>query len=56
MSAPQRRCGVLLHPTSLPGEGGYHLHAHRLSLPLPQGRELQLEAPLPPPLRGAGEG
>ena len=22
MSAPQRRCGVLLHPTSLPGEGG----------------------------------
>jgi 23S rRNA pseudouridine1911/1915/1917 synthase len=48
--------GGLARGEALPGEGGYRLHAHRLSLPLPQGRELQLEAPLPPPLRGAGDG
>jgi len=48
--------GGLARDEALPGKGGYRLHAHRLSLPLPQGRELQLEAPLPPPLRGAGDG
>jgi 23S rRNA pseudouridine1911/1915/1917 synthase len=31
----------------LPGEGGYLLHAHRLELPLADGRRLVLEAPLP---------
>jgi 23S rRNA pseudouridine1911/1915/1917 synthase len=48
--------GGLARGGALPGEGGYHLHAHRLTLPLADGRELRLEAPLPPPLRGAGEG
>jgi 23S rRNA pseudouridine1911/1915/1917 synthase len=33
----------------LPGEGGYHLHAHRLALTHPAtGRRLELECPLPP--------
>jgi 23S rRNA pseudouridine1911/1915/1917 synthase len=32
---------------ALPGDGGYRLHAHRLELPLPEGRRLALEAPLP---------
>jgi 23S rRNA pseudouridine1911/1915/1917 synthase len=32
---------------ALPGDGGYHLHAHRLRLPLPDGEALELEAPLP---------
>ena len=36
---------------ALPGDGGYHLHAHRLRLPLVDGRLLELEAPLPPALR-----
>ncbi len=36
---------------ALPGDGGYHLHAHRLHLPLGDGRVLELEAPLPPPLQ-----
>ena len=37
----------------LPGEGGYHLHAHRLALTHPAtGRRLELECPLPPALRG----
>jgi 23S rRNA pseudouridine1911/1915/1917 synthase len=37
----------------LPGEGGYHLHAHRLSLTHPAtGRRLDLECALPPALRG----
>ncbi|MCS5697659.1 RluA family pseudouridine synthase [Cyanobium sp. FGCU-52] len=48
--------GGLARDEALPGEGGYRLHAHRLSLPLPHGRELLLEAPLPPPLRGPGDG
>jgi 23S rRNA pseudouridine1911/1915/1917 synthase len=38
---------------ALPGEGGYHLHAHRLQLPLADGRLLALEAPLPPTLQGS---
>lgn len=36
---------------SLPGEGGYHLHAHRLRLACPDGGLLELVAPLPEPLR-----
>lgn len=43
-----------VRPTVLPGEGGYQLHAHRLWLPLPGGGVLELEAPLPPPLRCSG--
>ncbi|MFM7551200.1 MAG: pseudouridine synthase [Cyanobacteriota bacterium] len=41
---------------ALPGEGGYRLHAHRVHLPLPEGGQLQLEAPLPAGLRGAADG
>lgn len=41
---------------ALPGDGGYRLHAHRLSLPLPQGSWLELEAPPPPGLGMAGDG
>jgi len=41
---------------ALPGDGGYRLHAHRLSLPLPDGRRLELEAPLPQQLRAAADG
>jgi 23S rRNA pseudouridine1911/1915/1917 synthase len=39
--------GGLANPQVLPGDGGYHLHAHRLRLPLEDGRLLELEAPLP---------
>jgi 23S rRNA pseudouridine1911/1915/1917 synthase len=39
--------GGLANPQALPGDGGYHLHAHRLRLPLEDGRLLELEAPLP---------
>ncbi len=39
--------GGLASPQALPGDGGYHLHAHRLRLPLADGRLLELEAPLP---------
>jgi 23S rRNA pseudouridine1911/1915/1917 synthase len=39
--------GGLPSPQALPGDGGYHLHAHRLRLPLVDGRLLELEAPLP---------
>jgi 23S rRNA pseudouridine1911/1915/1917 synthase len=41
---------------ALPGEGGYHLHAHRLRLACPDGGLLELEAPLPEALRGAADG
>ena len=41
---------------ALPGDGGYHLHAHRLRLPLPAGPPLDLEAPLPALLRAAEDG
>jgi len=40
---------------ALPGDGGYHLHAHRLQLPAADGTLLQLEAPLPARLRWAGD-
>jgi 23S rRNA pseudouridine1911/1915/1917 synthase len=43
--------GGLARADALPGDGGYRLHAHRLSLTRPDGRALQLEAPLPPSLR-----
>ena len=39
--------GGLAHSQALPGDGGYQLHAHRLRLPLEDGRLLELEAPLP---------
>jgi 23S rRNA pseudouridine1911/1915/1917 synthase len=32
---------------SLPGDGGYQLHAHRLSLSPPEVQPIVLEAPLP---------
>jgi 23S rRNA pseudouridine1911/1915/1917 synthase len=41
---------------ALPGDGGYHLHAHRLRLACPDGGPLELEAPLPKALRGAADG
>jgi 23S rRNA pseudouridine1911/1915/1917 synthase len=41
---------------ALPGDGGYHLHAHRLRLVCPDGGLLDLEAPLPGALRGAADG
>ncbi len=39
------------HPGRRPGDGGYCLHAHQLRLPLPDGGELELEAPCPVELR-----
>mgnify|MGYP006272448153 FL=1 len=39
--------GGLARPEALPGDGGYLLHAHRLALPLADGRRLELEAPPP---------
>ncbi len=39
--------GGQARPEALPGLGGYHLHAHRLVLPRPEGTWLELEAPLP---------
>ncbi len=41
---------------ALPGDGGYHLHAHRLRLACPDGGLLELEAPPPKALRGAADG
>jgi 23S rRNA pseudouridine1911/1915/1917 synthase len=40
----------------LPGDGGYHLHAHRLRLVCADGGLLDLEAPLPEALRGGADG
>ncbi|MDA0717404.1 MAG: RluA family pseudouridine synthase [Cyanobacteria bacterium] len=40
---------------ALPGDGGYHLHAHRLQVVCPDGGLLALEAPLPEALRGADD-
>jgi 23S rRNA pseudouridine1911/1915/1917 synthase len=39
--------GGLARPEALPGDGGYQLHAWRLSLTRPDGTALLLEAPLP---------
>ena len=41
---------------ALPGDGGYRLHAHRLTLFRPEGEPLPLEAPLPLELRAEAEG
>ena len=36
---------------ALPGDGGYHLHAHRVAIPHPvTGEWMRFEAPLPGPL------
>jgi len=48
--------GGLAAKQALPGDGGYHLHAHRLRLVCPDGDLLALEAPLPEALRGAADG
>jgi 23S rRNA pseudouridine1911/1915/1917 synthase len=48
--------GGLASEQALPGDGGYHLHAHRLQLACPDGGLLALEAPLPEALRGAADG
>ena len=48
--------GGLAAEQALPGDGGYHLHAHRLRLVCPDGGLLALEAPLPEALRGAADG
>jgi 23S rRNA pseudouridine1911/1915/1917 synthase len=53
---PLYRPGGGVEPLVLPGQGGYQLHAHRLSLSAPTGRRLELEAPLPPGLRRRGDG
>jgi 8-oxo-dGTP pyrophosphatase MutT (NUDIX family) len=39
--------GGLARADALPGDGGYQLHAHRLSLSPPDGQRFSLEAPLP---------
>ena len=45
--------GVPGDAPGLPGDGGYHLHAHRLALAHPSsGARLRLECALPPALRG----
>jgi 23S rRNA pseudouridine1911/1915/1917 synthase len=44
---PLYRAGGSADPAVLPGEGGYHLHAHRLNLQLQNGEPLELQAPLP---------
>jgi 23S rRNA pseudouridine1911/1915/1917 synthase len=48
--------GGLALDQALPGDGGYHLHAHRLQLACPDGGLLALEAPLPAALGGAADG
>lgn len=53
---PLYAVGGLPRAEALPGEGGYQLHAHRLELPLADGRLLALEAPLPPVLQGRRAG
>jgi len=45
--------GGLAAADALPGDGGYQLHAHRLSLSRPDGQPIVLEAPLPPGLQTA---
>jgi 23S rRNA pseudouridine1911/1915/1917 synthase len=48
--------GGLARADALPGDGGYQLHAHRLSLSPPDGSRLSLEAPLPQVLQIATTG
>jgi 23S rRNA pseudouridine1911/1915/1917 synthase len=55
---PFYREGGLPRPDTLcgPGEGGFHLHSHRILLTHPVTRRpLTLEAPPPPLLRGSSE-
>ncbi|MFM7675441.1 MAG: RluA family pseudouridine synthase [Synechococcus sp.] len=47
--------GGQARPDGLPGAGGYHLHAHRLQVPRPEGGLWEWEAPPPPELRLPGE-
>ena len=50
---PLYRPGGVAEAGVLPGAGGYHLHAHQLSLSPPAAEPLQLVAPLPQVLRSA---
>ncbi|MBM5808166.1 MAG: RluA family pseudouridine synthase [Cyanobacteria bacterium M_surface_10_m2_179] len=52
---PLYRAGGLADSGSLPGAGGYRLHAHRLELQPPVGGVLQLEAALPEALTVQGQ-
>ncbi|MBW0174773.1 MAG: RluA family pseudouridine synthase [Vulcanococcus sp.] len=52
---PLYRAGGLADSRSLPGAGGYWLHAHRLELQPPVGGVLQLEAALPEALTVQGQ-
>ncbi|EDY38241.1 ribosomal large subunit pseudouridine synthase D [Cyanobium sp. PCC 7001] len=46
---PLYRPGGGVNPGALPGDPGYRLHAHRLTLPWPPGQRLALEVEAPPP-------
>jgi 23S rRNA pseudouridine1911/1915/1917 synthase len=46
--------GALQTDPGLPGDGGYHLHAHRLALAHPAGGRVEIECPPPPLLKEAG--
>jgi 23S rRNA pseudouridine1911/1915/1917 synthase len=52
---PLYRAGGRADPAVLPGEGGYHLHAHRLNLQLQNGEPLRLQALLPASLNLQGQ-
>jgi 23S rRNA pseudouridine1911/1915/1917 synthase len=52
---PLYRAGGMAESGSLPGAGGYRLHAHRLQLQPPVGDVLQLEAALPQALTVQGQ-
>lgn len=52
---PLYQAGGLADPAVLPGAAGYLLHAYRLSLSLPAGELLQLEAALPEALTLQGQ-
>jgi 23S rRNA pseudouridine1911/1915/1917 synthase len=52
---PLYRAGGLAEPGSLPGAGGYQLHAHRLQLHPPVGEVLQFEAAPPEALTVQGQ-
>jgi len=52
---PLYRVGGLAESGSLPGAGGYRLHAYRLQLRPPVGTVLQFEAALPPALTHQGQ-
>jgi len=44
---PLYQAGGLAHADALPGDGGYRLHAHRITLRSAEGELLRFEAPLP---------